>query len=170
MDFSEFWVLADGPDDADSQVGHFVERYIIRHLKDDGVVISGRISKQLLRRVDVIVQSRIDPRIQTRSDVVQDAIARWVQEWDKINPDGAGGVLSVESQVLMAQQQWQWREAFVVAIEGAIDKMRSNGDYTTVPLLKQAVEVRREQYIIEKVDKSVIAKLDRLLYRINDLL
>lgn len=81
-----------------------------------------------VRRVDEIVASRIDPTLKTRSDVVQDALALWLEDWDKRYPDGSGGELGYHARLLRMERKREYREQFMQAAEKQLEGLQSEGD------------------------------------------
>ncbi len=81
-----------------------------------------------VRRVDEIIASRVDPAFKTRSDVVQDALAMWLEDWDRRYPDGAGGELAYQSLMRAIELKRTHREEFLESAKNQLDGLRQDGD------------------------------------------
>lgn len=81
-----------------------------------------------IRRIDEIVASRIDPSFKTRSDVLQDAIAMWLEDWDLRYPDGVGGELSYQARLKTMERKRVYRQEFLTSAVEQIDSLKIDAD------------------------------------------
>lgn len=81
-----------------------------------------------VRRIDEIVASRLEANFKTRSDVVQDAVAMWLEDWDRRYPDGASGELSYQGRLEKLQRRQQHRDSFMETASEYMDSLRTTGD------------------------------------------
>jgi hypothetical protein len=81
-----------------------------------------------IRRIDEILAARIDPEFKTRSDVFQDAIAMWLEDWDHRYPDGASGQLRYQSELANMERKRQHRQGFIEHAETQLTGLREDGD------------------------------------------
>lgn len=119
-DFSP-WML----DDSDQSRQRYTKNDVKRGQTD---VIQCRADSFHVRRVDEIVASRIDPSLKTRSDVLQDALAMWLEDWDRRYPDGAGGELSYQAKLEGMRRKRRYRSDFLMTAEEELKGLREDGD------------------------------------------
>jgi len=91
-------------------------------------VIQCRADAFHVRRIDEIVASRIDPAFKTRSDVMQDAIAMWLEDWDRRYPDGAGGELAFQARLKALERKREFRVGFIQAATEQLEGLVSDSD------------------------------------------
>jgi hypothetical protein len=81
-----------------------------------------------VRRIDEIIAARIEPEIKTRSDVLNDAISLWLEDWDHRYPDGAAGQLRYQSELVNMERKRGYRQDFIQRAEGQLAGLREDGD------------------------------------------
>lgn len=90
------------------------DRYTKSEVKrGDTEHINCRINSFHVRRIDELLAARFEPNFKTRTDVIQDAIVMWLEDWDLRYPDGAHGQLSAESKMQLRKRRREHREAFM---------------------------------------------------------
>ena len=98
----------------------------VKHGQTD--LIQCRADAFHVRRVDEIVASRIDPTLKTRSDVMQDALAMWLEDWDRRYPDGSGGELSYSARLQRMERKRRYRSEFIDSASEQLDSLQRDGD------------------------------------------
>lgn len=87
-----------------------------------------RCPEYILRRIDEILAARLDPALKTRSDIFIDAVYLWLTEWDKRNPDGAGGILRAQFALYVMDIERHVRSDFLDEAKRVITELRQDGD------------------------------------------
>ena len=82
-----------------------------------------------VRRMDERLAARLDPEFKTRSDIMQDAIAMWLEDWDRRYPDGSGGQLRYQSELANMERRRQHRRGFLGNAECATRRSQGRGRY-----------------------------------------
>ena len=103
-------------------------------------LVQCRADAFLVRRVDEIVASRLDPIIKTRSDVLQDAIALWLEDWDERYPD-QGGALAYQSRLERMSRRREYRESFIDTVEEQLELTKRLGDISDLRELSQILSL-----------------------------
>lgn len=75
--------------------------------------INCRLSSFHVRRVDEIIAARYEPSFKTRTDVLQDAIVMWLEDWDQRYPDGSRGEMSALSEMELKVRRRESRDSFM---------------------------------------------------------
>jgi hypothetical protein len=67
-------------------------RYATRNqvARGESDFVGFRCSLASIRQMDEIVASRVEEELQTRSDVLQDAVVKWIDDFYKTHPGGSG--------------------------------------------------------------------------------
>jgi hypothetical protein len=81
-----------------------------------------------VRRIDEIVASRIEPTLKTRSDVLNDALSLWLDDWDSKYPDGVGGELAYQARLKTMERKRIYRNDFLEDAKAQIENLQSDGD------------------------------------------
>ena len=123
----------------------------------------------LVRRVDEIVASRIDDAFKTRSDVLQDAIAMWVDDWDEHHPDGASGQLSYQSELSRLERASENRTAFLTRADTQLNRLSGEGDRNGLQTYLEVMARARGDFL-DDAPKSFINKMDQYIDQAKRLL
>lgn len=90
--------------------------------------VSSRISSFHMRRIDEIIAARYEPQFKTRTDVIQDAIVMWLEDWDQRYPDGAHGELSAFSEMELQTRRRESRDSFMQFAEKEFEALIDDTD------------------------------------------
>lgn len=102
----------------------------VKDKKGDSVPVTARCDSLMVRRTDEILASAVGwPTYKTRSDIVQDALAMWLEEWDKEHPDQASA-LSYQFKVEQMGRRRAARTDFIDIAKKELDGLREDGDIT----------------------------------------
>jgi Arc/MetJ-type ribon-helix-helix transcriptional regulator len=115
------WTL----DDTDTKRQRYTKSDVHRGQTE---LIQCRADSFHVRRIDEIVASRIDAVLKTRSDVIQDAIALWLEDWDRKFPDGSGGELGYHARLLRIERKRIYRDQFMETAEEQLNALQADGD------------------------------------------
>lgn len=125
-------------------------------------VIQCRADAFHVRRIDEIVASRIDPSFKTRSDVMQDALAMWLEDWDRRYPDGAAGELSYQALMKAMERKSAYRTEFMETASGQLDRLRQEGDSGGLSEYLHIMARARGDFK-DSAPPSYMTKIDRLI-------
>lgn len=160
-DFSP-WML----DDSDQSRQRYTKSDVKRGQTE---VIQCRADSFQVRRVDEIVASRIDPVLKTRSDVLQDALAMWLEDWDRRYPDGAGGELSYQARLEAQRRKRRYRTDFLATAEDELKGLREEGDITGLSGFLQTLLMAQGDFK-DDAPASYLHKIDNMISEARRLL
>lgn len=123
----------------------------------------------LVRRIDEIVASRIDEDFKTRSDILQDAISMWVDDWDNRHPDGMQGQLHYQSELARLERATENRSAFLGRAERQLTQLRNDGD-TNGFSTYLSIMFRARGDFLDDAPKPFISKMDQFISEAKRLL
>lgn len=132
-------------------------------------VIQCRADAFHVRRVDEIVASRIDPALKTRSDVMQDALAMWLEDWDRRFPDGAGGELSYQARIEAMKRKRRYRLDFLETAEEELTGLQNDGDVQGLSTFLQTLLLAQGDFKDDAPD-TYLRKIDDMIQRAQRLL
>lgn len=115
-----------------------------------------------IRRIDEILAARIDPEFKTRSDVFQDAIAMWLEDWDRRYPDGAAGQLRYQSELANMERSRRHRTEFITNAEQELDGLREDADING---LRQYVQLmcRARGDFLDDAPATFMVRMDKMI-------
>ena len=87
-----------------------------------------RIYQSNLRILDEIIHSGIDPRLKTKSDCVQDAVALFIEDWVKNYSDGLSGRTLQMLKLERIRMQREAREEFIRRVDEEIESAKYSQD------------------------------------------
>lgn len=122
-----------------------------------------------LRALDEIIQSGMDPRLKTKSDCLQDALALFVEDWNKNYQDGIQGRTL---RMLELERMKRLRESRTSLIEQAQEELQQavrNSDIETLHRIEGHITAEREDSLGVS-PPTYIKELDELLGRLSDML
>jgi hypothetical protein len=132
-------------------------------------VIQCRADAFHVRRVDEIVASRIDPNLKTRSDVMQDALAMWLEDWDTRYPDGATGELSYQARIEGMRRKRRFRTDFLETAEEELRSLATDGDTLGLSTLLQTLLLAQGDFK-DDAPQSYLDKLEKHISETKRLL
>jgi hypothetical protein len=121
------------------------------------------------RRADEIVASRVEPSIKTTSDLLQDALVMFIEDWDKRYPDGMGGELAYQTRLLLAELKDEAREAFIEQSESRLDRLQANGDLRGLNEFLQIMH-QAEGDFKDDAPRSYLVKIEDMIEKAHRLL
>lgn len=145
------------------------QRYFKREgNKSETESFTGRISSFHLRRIEEIIHTRIEPDFKTKTDVVQDAISMWLEDWDLRHPDGVGGEYTSSSQLDIIQAASDRRANYMAKAEKTLDTVSHDKDIAglkavVVSFVKYREESQSAPVAYQADLDGLIAKARRLL-------
>lgn len=80
-----------------------------------------RVASMNVRRIEEICASKIDPRIKTKSDAYQDAVALWLEDFYNNHADGVTGRILSEWKMEQAELKNNERLRFLDRIDTSIE-------------------------------------------------
>jgi hypothetical protein len=122
-----------------------------------------------VRRIDEIVAARIEPELGTRSDVLNDAIDLWLEDWDRRYPDGASGQLRYQSELLNMERKRQYRQGFIDQAETQLTGLREEGDLLGLKSYVGLMLRARGDFMDDAPD-SFMERMDKLISEARRLL
>lgn len=160
-DFSP-WML----DDSDAARQRYTKGDVKRGQTE---VVQCRADAFHVRRIDEIVASRIDPSLKTRSDVLQDALAMWLEDWDKRYPDGAGGELSYQAKLEAMRRKRRYRTDFLTTAEEELRGLREEGDVNGLSGFLQTLLLAQGDFK-DDAPATYLGKIDNMVNEARRLL
>jgi hypothetical protein len=124
---------------------------------------------QSFRVLDEILQSGIDPRLKTKSDCAQDAIALFIEDWVKNYADGLSGrtlrILHLEREQSAIDERERYLEHVDLQIENA-------KKYRDKEALNRNLQSLKQEYNDSEgfAPKSYLEELDKRIEDIRHLL
>lgn len=120
----------------------------IKDKKGDSVPVAARCDSLMVRRMDEILARALGwPTYKTRSDIIQDAIAFWLEQWDLDHPETASA-LSHQFHVEQMGRRRNARNQFFEMAKEELNGLRDEGDttglYQFIAALDQALTDFRE--------------------------
>lgn len=136
--------------------------------KSETESFTGRFSSFHLRRIEEIIHTRIEPDFKTKTDIVQDAISMWLEDWDQRHPDGVGGEYTSSSQLDIIQAQSDRRANYLDKAKKTLDTVASDKDIAglkavVVSFVKYLEESHAAPAAYQLELEALIAKARRML-------
>lgn len=122
-----------------------------------------------LRMLDEIIQSGVDPRLKTKSDCLQDALAMFVEDWAKNYADGLTGRTLRMFNLQQMQRQHDSRLKFVTDVEERLDEASQTGDRVALMNLIEQIHEEIEE-MAKYSPKSYIEDLNKIASKIQEKL
>lgn len=122
-----------------------------------------------VRRIDEIIAARIDSTFKTRSDVVQDAIAMWLEDWDRRYPDGATGELSYQARIEAMKRKRRYRADFLTIAEEELHGLQQDGDIQGLGNFLQTILLAQGDFK-DDAPATYLQKIDDMILRARRLL
>lgn len=94
--------------------------------KGDSIPVACRCDSLMVRRMDEVIGLQ-DPSYKTRSDIVQDAIAMWLEDWDIRHPDVITA-LTYQFKVEQMGRRRSARSTFLEMAKKELDGLRDDSD------------------------------------------
>lgn len=129
-----------------------------------------RISSFHIHRLSTIVEKNLDPQLETKADIFEDAIALWLEVWDEDHPDGAEGTLSNQSQLQRLSNALAIRESFMETAEQLLDKLKSVGATESIKSYIPVMCNQREQWRNDGTPDSILESLDKIIEKARRLI
>lgn len=125
-----------------------------------------------VRRIDEIVASRVEPVFKTRSDVLQDAISMWLDDWDQRYPDGIGmgGELAYRSMLDKAERMDEEREGFVQSAQTRLERLQNNKDTEGIEGFLRMMLAAQVKLQKEKAPAVYLDRIEEMIVRSRRLL
>jgi hypothetical protein len=122
-----------------------------------------------VRRIDEIVASRIDPTLKTKSDVLQDALAMWLEDWDKRYPDGSGGELAYRARLMRMERKRAFREEFMESAGDQLEALQRDGDALGMSEFLQ-IMLQAQGDFKDDAPSSYLSKVEDMIQRARRML
>ena len=123
-----------------------------------------------LRIVDEAIQSRRDPRIKTRSDVLQDALMMWIEDWAKNYAEqGVHGTFLRELNLNKAKAKRERRKYMLDLIDADIEEAKQDKDVYGLQSTLRTVQEERDS-LDEHCPQSYISQLDERIESLQEML
>ncbi len=132
----------------------------VQERKGDSTPVACRCDSFIVRRMDEILGSANSPDYKTRSDIVQDAIALWLEEWDKEHPEMVTA-LSYQFKVEQMGRRRAARTAFLEVAKTELDGLRDDGDISGLHQFIQALDTALVDFR-EDAPASFLRKIDEI--------
>lgn len=97
-----------------------------------------------LRVLDEIIHSGIDPRLKTKSDCLQDALALWIQDWTQNYSDGLGGRTLQMLKLEYLRNIRESRDRFLERTDEEWEAASKAGDIDALTMIHSGVRQERE--------------------------
>lgn len=123
------------------------ERYTKAEVKRGEVEFIGCKAKAIhVRRIAEIVESRVEPELKTKSDVLQDALVMWLEDWDRRHPDFTDEhSLRAQDELDRMQQLTIARKTIIAKAKGQLDALREDGDIVGLRRFLRVLEDMEEK-------------------------
>jgi hypothetical protein len=115
-----------------------------------------------IRRIDEILGQRLDSAFKTRSDVFQDAIVMWLEDWDLKHPDGAAGELHYKFAMEQQKRQRVSRREYLETVKEELDDLRKDADVEGLRALARNI-ISASEELKHTAPPKYIAELDQIL-------
>lgn len=129
-----------------------------------------RVYVSNLRVLDEIIHSGVDPRLKTKADCVQDAIAFWIKDWVENYADGISGAT-----IEMLHMDWlkmarDARNNFITRSDEELEEAVREGDSHALRILLGGLEARKNDPMSVDAPQSYHKALENRIDRIKELL
>ena len=121
------------------------------------------------RMLDEIIHSTLDPSLKTKSDCLQDAVALWIEDWEKKHSDGLSGRTLRRFHMERMLQVAQERDNFMEEVKQIVDLSKKTGDRNTLFAMVDQVEAEVESES-GHAPKTYLDDLRKIVKDINDYL
>lgn len=121
------------------------------------------------RVLDEIIHSGIDPRLKTKSDCLQDAVALFIEDWNEKYPDGLSGRTLRKLMLEKIRMERESREEFLSTIEAEIESAKKQKDREGFVKILSYLKVERDDYR-QYAPPSYIDQLTLLIKDLEELL
>lgn len=113
----------------------------VKERKGESIPVTARCDSLMVRRTDEILASAVGwPTYKTRSDIIQDALAMWLEEWDKDHPDNTTP-LSYQFKVEQMGRRRSARTDFLEMAKTELDGLREDGDITGLAMFIATLDI-----------------------------
>lgn len=130
--------------------------------------INCRISSHHKRRIDEILAGRFEPAFKTLTDVVQDSLVMWLEDWDSRHPDGQAGELAATSQIQLNIRRREARETFMSDVDKEWEALLDDADIEGIKRLLVILIKARAEFPPDSPPKFR-EKIDRMIERARRL-
>lgn len=131
----------------------------IQERKGDSTPVACRCDSFIVRRMDEILATQ-DPDYKTRSDIVQDALALWLEKWDEDHPEMVTA-LSYQFKVEQMGRRRAARSAFLEVAKTELEGLREDGDVGGLHHFIQALDTALIDFR-EDAPASFLRKIDEI--------
>lgn len=133
----------------------------IKEKGGESIPVTARCDSLMVRRLDEILASALGwPTYKTRSDIIQDAIAFWLEEWDKEHPEMVTA-LSYQFKVEQMGRRRSARTDFLEMAKRELDGLRDDGDIAGLHQFMQTLEIALSDFR-EDAPASFLRKIDEI--------
>lgn len=127
--------------------------------KGDSIPVAARCDSLMVRRMDEILASGMgSPDYKTRSDIIQDAIAFWLEEWDRSHPEMMTA-LSYQFRVEQMGRRRSARSGFLEMATKELEGLRDDSDITGLHQFIQTLDSALVDFR-EDAPASFLRKID----------
>lgn len=91
-------------------------------------MVSFRCDYRIVHRLQVIVEQKLDPEIETKSDILHDALHLWLTRWDEDHPDGAGGRLAYQFRMRDLERKMANQDTFLESVSRILEQLKEHRD------------------------------------------
>lgn len=104
-------------------------RFTSRDIKrGETEMVSFRCDLQILHRMQVIVESGEDPELQTKTDILLDAVHLWLTRWDEDHDDPRQRKLAYQFRMRELRRRLDHQKSFLESTESLLDALKNTGD------------------------------------------
>lgn len=122
-----------------------------------------------LRVLDEIIQSGVDPRLKTKSDCLQDALALLIENWVDYFQDGLSGTTLRRQRMEITRRRRAAREQFLAEWDDELDVAKSKQDQKELENLLMDICYERGDREKDSPDSHVY-ELDRRISALKTML
>ncbi len=127
-----------------------------------------RCPDTIVRRMDVLLSAG-HPALKTRTDIIIDAVFNWFNEWDKVGPDGANGMLRAQFAIYKMRLERMVKSEFLVESKETFDDLKSSGDVKALRSLYHHLEVVYSDSLTDS-PQSYLSEIEELMAQVHRLL
>jgi hypothetical protein len=105
----------------------------------------------------------MDPLLETKSDILQDALHLWLEKWDEDYGDGADGELSYEFRLKEIERRIIYQESFVGTVENIFDSLKKYRDVNGFKEYLVSMVEARLNFVGSGVPPEILERMDNLI-------
>lgn len=128
-----------------------------------------RCPEFLVRRVEMLLATRQESILQTKSDVFINALFWWLDEWDKKHVDGANGLLRAQMAIMQMKLERTIRSDFLKEAKDQLEELKRDGDIRRLNQLHNHLQMVYSDSLTDSPDsylkdiRNLISEVRRLV-------